>query len=224
MSTMTSSQAPLRRLGLPGSALLLTMAASVTGCAHVKPEQLDSELTTLREEMRGEIVAGDRELENRMMGLEGRVDDLDTRMDAVEQELNRIADEFDAAVERFEMALRFDMPVYFGFDDADLTPEHREILDRFAGVIREFCSDCLITAEGFTDPAGSEDYNKQLGQRRADAVKAYLAAAGLPTEQIRTVSYGESAARQIAQGAQGPGERGWENRRVALVVDHGGAS
>ena len=37
---------------------------------------------------------------------------------------------------------------------------------------------------------------------------------------LRAVSYGESRNRQIVPGAQGPGDAGVENRRVALVIDY----
>ena len=49
--------------------------------------------------------------------------------------------------------------------------------------------------EGFTDPAGSEAYNLRLGELRAEAVKDYLEAAGIPAERMRTVSYGEGSER-----------------------------
>ena len=159
-----------------------------------------------------------------MDALEGRVDEMESRLSRVERELQALGEEFDTTVERMEAALRFNMPVYFAFDEAELTPEHREILDRFAGVIREYYPDCLITAEGFTDPVGNESYNIALGLRRAEAVRAYLAGeGGLNSQQLRAVSYGEAQSRLVAPEQHGPGNQGWENRRVALVVDHGGA-
>jgi hypothetical protein len=80
-----------------------------------------------------------------------------------------------------------------------------------------------VTVEGFTDPSGSAAYNKELGQARADAVKEYLGSS-LGGTTVRAVSYGEASNRQITPGAQGPGEEGLENRRVALVIDYTGAT
>ncbi len=218
---MTSPR-PGPPLFLPFSALLLL--GSLFGCAHVKPEELDARLGDLRAELRGEMAENTSRLEGDLDTVEGKVDELDARLGAVERELSGLAREFGAKVEHLETALRFDMPVYFGFDDDELTETHREVLDRFAGVIREFYPDCLITAEGFTDPAGSAEYNLALGLRRAEAVRAYLAGkGGLASQQVRAVSYGEEEARQVDPTSHGPGNRGWENRRVALVVDHGGA-
>jgi peptidoglycan-associated lipoprotein len=195
-------------------------AAMLTGCSWVKPEELESSLADLRAEM----AAGDERLAGDLGSLEERVGETEGRLQALERELGSLASEFNATVERFETALRFDMPIYFGFDEDELTPAHRDILDRFAGVIREFYPGCLITAEGFTDPAGSVEYNMALGLRRAEAVTAFLATeGGLSPEQLKAVSYGEASNRRVVSDAFGPGDNGWENRRVALVVDHGGA-
>lgn len=196
---------------------LVVLAATLTGCARVKPEELDARLADLRTEMS----QGDDRVSGEVATLGGRVDALDARLSAVEQELTRLAQEFDATVERFETALRFDMPVYFGFDDDELTDTHRVILDRFAGVIREYYPDCIITAEGFTDAVGTAEYNQGLGLRRAESVRTFLVQqGGLRADLVRAVSYGEAQNRQVT-AAHGPGTEGWENRRVALVVDHG---
>lgn len=61
----------------------------------------------------------------------------------------------------------------FGFDAAAVQPEGRSALDAFAGKLAGTQFD-QITVEGHTDRLGSEAYNQQLSQRRADAVKTYL--------------------------------------------------
>jgi len=204
----------IRRAGV-----LLTLGAVLTGCARVKPEELDARLAEIRSEME----EGDQRVAGEVATLGGRVDDLESRLSALEQELNRLAEEFDATVERLETAIRFDMPVYFGFDEAELTDTHYQVLDRFAGVVNEYYPGCVVTAEGFTDSAGSAEYNLALGQRRADAVKAFLTQPGrLDPAQVRAVSYGEAQSRRL-NSAHGPGYDGWENRRVALVIDHAGS-
>lgn len=206
------------------SLILVLSGGILAGCAHVKPEEMDAEMAALRADLRQDITDGDQQLAGELSTLEGRVDGLDSRLSDVERELRALAQEFDATVERLETALRFNMPVYFGFDEAELTPDHRVVLDRFAGVIREYYPGSVITAEGFTDAVGDEAYNMDLGRRRAEAVRAYLSqAGGLNPDQVRAVSYGEAQTRLIAPASHGPGNQGWENRRVALVVDHSGA-
>jgi peptidoglycan-associated lipoprotein len=205
----------------------LPLAIALSSCAHVKPEEMENRLSTLRSEVGDEMAEGDRQtaegLNGRMDGLEGRMDGLASRMAALEEELATLEREFGAEIQRLETALRFDMPVYFGFDEADLRAENFPLLDRFAEVVSQYYPSSLITVEGFTDPAGSPEYNLQLGKRRADAVMAYLVdQRGLAVEQVRAVSYGEDNRRQVAGSSHGPGNEGWQNRRVALVVDHGG--
>jgi peptidoglycan-associated lipoprotein len=145
---------------------------------------------------------------------------MESRMSQLESQLNDLQQQFDVTVERLETALRFDVPVYFGFDDSELQAEGHEVLDRFGQIAQEYYPGALVTVEGFTDAAGSRSYNQQLGMRRADAVKGYLVEQGLTSDMIRTVSYGEDVQRLVAEGQTGPGTTGWENRRVVLVIDH----
>ena len=98
--------------------------------------------------------------------------------------------------------------------------EDLPVLDRFSEVVAEHYSDALFTVEGFTDRAGSVEYNLALGQRRAEAVRTYLInGGGFPAERVRAVSYGEAPNRMVSPGLAGRGV-GIENRRVALVVEH----
>ena len=203
-----------------GTSIMLIVAVGFTGCAHVKPQDMDNRLL----ELRNEIAQGDRNLAGEITSLEGRISGVESRLTAVQRELSRLETEYNTTVERMDETLRFNIPVYFGFDEDELLPDHREVLDRFASVIREYYPECLVTVEGFTDPAGSQEYNQSLGLRRAEAVKVYLGGeGGLAQEQIRAVSYGEGTNRLVADDSHGPGRPGWENRRVALVIDHGGA-
>jgi peptidoglycan-associated lipoprotein len=147
---------------------------------------------------------------------------LETRLDGLARGLSQLEREFDVTVQRLETAVRFDMPVYFGFDLADLRPEDLPVLDRFAGVVGEYYPDALLTVEGFTDPSGSTAYNMALGQRRAEAVRNYLIESeDFSPEHVRAVSYGEDSSRLVVPGEEGP-EAGWENRRVVLVIEHVG--
>lgn len=207
-----------RSITLQSLALLL-LFAGVVGCAHVKPDQLDTRLANLRAELREEI----SETDTRVTAMGNRVDALESRATNLERELERLARELSTTVERLESALRFNVPVHFAFDQAELTADARQTLNRFASVIREHHPNYLVTVEGFTDPAGTAAYNLDLGMRRAEAVKAFLTAeAGLMADRVRAVSYGEARNRLVAPQRQGPGEEGWENRRVALVVDYVG--
>jgi peptidoglycan-associated lipoprotein len=212
MSVFTSSARVT--LGALGLALI------VSGCG-VKRGQLDSELTALRSEMQ----EGDEEVSARLGGqldgMTGRVGSLEDRMRAFESEMQSLRSEFDARIVKIEAAIRFDAPVHFGYDSAELRDEDRPLLDRFGAVVNEYYPSATVTVEGFTDPAGNAEYNKWLGEQRAKAVKQYLVeTAGLDGGRVRAVSYGEATDRQIQPGAWG--EQGLANRRVALVIDYSG--
>ncbi|MDP2957201.1 MAG: OmpA family protein [Longimicrobiales bacterium] len=188
---------------------------SVASCAHVNRKDLDAQLGTLRSDLVQRMDEGDAALGRRVELTEAGLAALRVDLDALERD-------FGVKVEALEDALRFDVPVHFGFDEAVVPTPGREILVRFSGVASTYYPDARITVEGFTDPAGSVAYNLKLGVRRAEAVKGYLVGQGLSAERIGVVSYGESRDRLVAEGAEGPGTNGWENRRVVLVIDHVG--
>lgn len=197
-------------------AVVLAVALSVASCAHVNRKDLDAQLGTLRSDLVQRMDEGDAALGR-------RVDLTEADIAALRADLAALERDFGVKVEALEDALRFDVPVHFSFDEAVVPAPGREVLARFSGVASKYYPDARITVEGFTDPAGSVDYNLRLGKRRAEAVKGYLVGQGLSAESIGVVSYGESRDRLVAEGAEGPGTTGWENRRVVLVIDHAGA-
>jgi peptidoglycan-associated lipoprotein len=205
---------------LVGLATVLALASTLTGCSYVKQQEFDDQLASVRAELQREMAAGDQGVSE---ALGGRIDGVEARLAALESALQALESEFDATVDRLETAIRFNMPVYFAFDDDQLRSQDRPVLDRFAEVANEYYPGTLVTVEGFTDSSGSQAYNLRLGMRRAEAVKTYLVSAGgMNPNMMKAVSYGEEAPRQVVEGARGPGESGWENRRVVLVIDHGG--
>ena len=210
----------IRRSNLLRFPLVFALLASAGACAHVNQKDLDSRLETLRGDLVGQIADGDQRTAAEL-GL--RMDQSDARIAALRADLNTLEQDFDMKVALLEDALRFDVPVYFGFDKAEVQATGREVLARFGQVADKYYPDAQITVEGFADPSGSEAYNRALGQRRADAVRSFLVAQGMSGDRIKSVSYGEDARRLVADGAHGPGSAGWENRRVVLVIDHAGS-
>jgi peptidoglycan-associated lipoprotein len=202
----------MAKRGMVVAGTLLVVAA----CATVSPDEMEQELDRVQAELRSEMRQGDQEVEER---LGQQISEVERRLVTLESELDQLRDDFDVTVERLEGALRFNAPVHFAFDDATVRQEDQEVLDRFAEVVGQHYEGAVITVEGFTDPAGPAEYNQQLGMQRAEAVMDYIAGRGLSGDRLRAVSYGEAAERQIAPGAQGPGTEGWQNRRVAMVID-----
>ena len=77
--------------------------------------------------------------------------------------------------------------VYFGFDSYAVEGEYRQLLDAHAQLLNS--TKGSVTVAGHADERGTPEYNIALGQRRADAVKSYLAQQG--ASNVSTVSYGE---------------------------------
>lgn len=199
---------------------VLGIAGISSACSTVSPEEMDTSLQALRSEMMEEMQSGDQAVSDQ---LGGRISAVERRMSALESDLQQMEEDFQVSIDRLEDQLRFNVPVYFAFDDATVPTEGEDILDRFGSVAQEYYPDALVTVEGFTDPAGDEAYNVDLGRRRAMAVRGYLIdTSNMSEDQIRAVSYGENTQRLVQPGNTGPGTEGWQNRRVVLVIDHDG--
>jgi peptidoglycan-associated lipoprotein len=207
---------PGHRVYAAGAGLIGVLV--MTGCAaKVARKDFDAEMVKIREEMQ----ASDRQLGTRVDSVSQLAADHQRRLDALEQELQALRKEYNVSIERMEGMLKFNVPVHFEFDRADLRESDRPVLDRFAAVVRDHYSDAVITVEGFADPRGSAAYNRRLGHRRGEVVREYLAGSGqLGTERLKVVSYGEARERQVVPGAEG--DEGLPNRRVALVIDYAG--
>jgi OOP family OmpA-OmpF porin len=103
---------------------------------------------------------------------------------------------------------------HFAFDSARLTAEGESNLDGAVTTLRDN-PDVRVVCEGHTDSIGSEAYNEQLGQRRADSVRDYLVAQGIDPSRVRSVSFGESQPQASNDTEAGRAE----NRRVEVVVE-----
>jgi outer membrane protein OmpA-like peptidoglycan-associated protein len=103
----------------------------------------------------------------------------------------------------------------FDFDKADLTPDNRELLSRIAGVLLA-SHGYRIQVYGHTDDVGDAQYNQQLSERRAQAVRDYLVKAGLPDDIIEAKGFGKTSPRVEAKS----NDARRKNRRVEIgVVD-----
>ena len=197
---------------LKAAALLLVAAPMVTACAtkgfvreQVATERQARELAINEE--RTARIAGDSVL---------RQD-----LESMRRDLATLRTEFGAKITALEEGMQFAFPVNFAFDDATVREQDRAALDRFAQVVQRHYGGAKITVEGFADPAGSTRYNQQLSQRRAESVRDYLSSAGLTTNELQAVGYGE--ARQVVRGAQRDDPGAEQNRRVVFVVESRGA-
>lgn len=103
-------------------------------------------------------------------------------------------------------------PVYFGFDSYAVEPSEQGKLQSVAQSLSASGKDVIIA--GFTDERGTEEYNRALGERRAQAVRQYLIGLGVSGSKIQTVSFGEEMPAD-----PGSGEAAWaRNRRAEFGV------
>ena len=136
---------------------------------------------------------------------------------SLRNDLQGLRTEFGAKIAEVSQGLQFAFPVHFAFNDANVRTEDSAALDRFANVVAKHYTGAKVTVEGFADPAGSKGYNVALSQRRADAVKAYVASKGLDASLINAVGYGKT--RQVNPGAWGDQPGAELNRRVVFVIE-----
>ncbi len=80
--------------------------------------------------------------------------------------------------------------IYFEVGRKGLTDEGKAQLSDQAAMLKQH-KDYGVLIQGYTDQQGSAGYNKQLGMKRAEAVKAELVSAGIAEHRIQTVSLGE---------------------------------
>jgi peptidoglycan-associated lipoprotein len=83
----------------------------------------------------------------------------------------------------------FSADVYFEYDQSSLSDDTRGKLSRNADLLKSQPR-LNITVEGHCDERGTAEYNLALGERRANAVKSYLASLGIGADRMRTLSYG----------------------------------
>ncbi|MCF8205558.1 MAG: OmpA family protein [Methylotenera sp.] len=152
-----------------------------------------------------------------LKALGGRVQGSETRIQALERE----------AAERAQAAKNLPAPpgllmstvltddkIKFTSGRAELTDAAGRELDQLVAKLKADNQPVYIEIQGHTDNTGSHAYNQQLGLQRAEAVRLYLARAGVPLPRMSTISYGETAPLVENNSRDGRST----NRRVQLVV------
>jgi peptidoglycan-associated lipoprotein len=104
-------------------------------------------------------------------------------------------------------------PVMFKFDSAKLDDAEVAKADKVAAFLKDNAA-FKVVIEGNCDERGTAEYNMALGERRAQAVRAYLLNIGVPETKIQTLSYGEEK-----PAAPGHAESDWsKNRRADFAI------
>ena len=80
--------------------------------------------------------------------------------------------------------------IYFDFDKFDIRADQNESMQADEQFLTQH-TNINLTIEGHCDERGSIEYNMALGDKRANAVKQALTAAGISEGRIHTISYGK---------------------------------
>jgi peptidoglycan-associated lipoprotein len=102
--------------------------------------------------------------------------------------------------------------VFFEFNESNITPEGRSILQKQAEWLKRY-QNVTVTVEGHCDDRGTREYNLALGNRRAAAVKRMLAGFGVAGNRVAVISYGKE--RPIVVGDN---EEAWRQNRVGITI------
>ncbi len=93
-------------------------------------------------------------------------------------------------------------PALFAFDSAELSGKGRARLDEVVASLGARMGAVSLTVVGFTDRIGSDAYNLRLSQRRANAVRDYLVARGVPAGSVR--AEGQGSAHPLVECGKAP--------------------
>lgn len=136
-------------------------------------------------------------------------------MDRQEAELRAELEGSGVSVTRIGDNITLNMPgnVTFATDSADLRPAFFDVLNSVTKVLEKY-EKTVVEVAGHTDSTGSDAYNQQLSERRAESVARYLQTQGVMDQRIITVGMGER--RPVADNSTPEGRQA--NRRVELTL------
>ena len=105
--------------------------------------------------------------------------------------------------------------IYFETNSDVLKEESKKELDALAEILK-LNNQIKIDVQGHTDNVGAADYNMELSQKRANAVRQYLIEKGLDPSRIIAKGYGQT--KPVATNDTDEGKA--QNRRVELLLHY----
>ena len=108
---------------------------------------------------------------------------------------------------------RLGMPViYFAYDSDVLVASERANLDKIAAYLQQNPTLGLVI-EGHCDSRGTDEYNRALSERRANAIREYLVSKGVADTRLKTVPCGKDK-----PAVPGSGEAIWSQNRRGVPI------
>ncbi|WP_291860119.1 OmpA family protein [Marinilabilia sp.] len=198
--------------------VVLSSAFLLTGCASWNKTQKGAAVGTVAGGAAGAVIG--RASDNTALGAiigaaaggaAGAV--IGNQMDKQAEEIEKSVP--DAKVERIGegIVVEFSSNILFGFDESDLSSDAKRNLDKLVVVLENY-ADTNIEIQGHTDSKGSEAYNQNLSEQRADMVSRYLSANGIAYSRLDVKGFGETAPKYENDTANGRAQ----NRRVEFLI------
>ena len=117
--------------------------------------------------------------------------------------------ELTGALDRTQFAAQ---TVYFDYDSAKIKPSEHSKLEAIAAALKGHAKKLVI--EGHTDERGTAEYNRALGEKRAQSAREALVSLGIAAERMTTVSFGKDRPVEPSHD-----DTAWsKNRRCEFVV------
>jgi len=111
--------------------------------------------------------------------------------------------------------------IYYNFNDATLRPDGRKDLDALVVLMKKY-SELEIEIGSHTDSRGTDTYNKNLSQKRAENVISYLVSKGISQNRLKANGYGESKIRnKCTDGVACTEQEHQYNRRTEFKIIKG---
>jgi outer membrane protein OmpA-like peptidoglycan-associated protein len=111
--------------------------------------------------------------------------------------------------------------IYYNYNDATLRPDARKDLDMVSALLRQQ-PNVSIELTSHTDSRGTDEYNNNLSQLRANGVVAYLVNRGISRERMQPLGLGESTPRNNCRdGVECSEQQHARNRRTEIRINTG---
>jgi outer membrane protein OmpA-like peptidoglycan-associated protein len=110
--------------------------------------------------------------------------------------------------------VRIRKQIFFKLNSAEISEKSNDLLSEIADVLLRNPQVKLVEIQGHTDSTGNADVNQALSQSRADAVRAWLVAAGVDASRLMSKGYGPSRPLEpnLTERARA------RNRRVQFII------
>lgn len=212
-----------RRFILHGTLLSVLVAPALQGCLATRDwvnEQLNplGQRVSDSETRLGQTGSRVEKVEGRVSGVEGKVSDLDGRVGQVDAKAEKALNTFASLRLQRKLVLSMKEGAQFPSNSAAFSDQTKREIDGFLSDLKNDLKEndsAVFLVAGHTDNTGPDDYNYELGTKRASSVARYLITQkGIDPTRVVSVSYGEIAPLEDNKTRQGR----QKNRRVEILV------